>query len=189
MTVAFTFLTVSLFAWYAIRPTLSTILYLKREIADKVEVNQKMEEKISALIEAQGVLSQIEPNLPYLSEALPQQADVVTLFGQLATLAQISQASISSVRTSDVPLGSIASPSATRNTGNPSQLPLSVTVTGTYDKLQLFLDGMIDMRRIVSIDSIGFSPDKTSGSLLDNSVLQLLIKARSFYIPESNNGQ
>jgi len=184
-TVAFTFLTVSLFAWYAIRPTLQTILYLRREIADKLEVNQKMEDKITALIEAQSALSQIESNLPVLEEALPSGPDVVTLLGQLASLAQISEASLSSARTSDVPVdGEAATTSAVQKPGEPHELSLTITVIGTYETLQSFLNGMINMRRIVAVDSISFTPDTTSAALLGNSTLQLAIRVRSFYMPE-----
>lgn len=184
MTVAFTFLTISLFAWYAIRPTLQTILYLRREIGDKQEINQKMEEKITALIEAQGTLSQIEPNLPLIAEALPEQPDVVGLLGQLASLAEISEASISSARTSDIPLTGEASRSAAQKPTDPAELSLTITITGTYEKLLSFLGGMIDMRRIIAVDSLNFSPDIASSGPAGNSSLQLVMKVRSFYMPE-----
>ena len=44
--IIFSFLAVSLFGWYAIRPTVQTIVTLKREIADKTVLNKQMEDKI-----------------------------------------------------------------------------------------------------------------------------------------------
>lgn len=181
-TIAFTFLAVSLFAWYAIRPTLQTILYLRREIADKTQVNQKMEEKIASLIEAQSNLSQVEPNLPLLSQAIPQTPDAVSLLNQLHSLAEVSGASLSAARVSDVSVtGEEASGSG--------EISLSVTTIGAFDQLQAFLDGMIDMRRIVTIDSINFTPNTGGNGQGGTGPLQLVIKLRSYYRPEGVYGQ
>jgi len=68
-TIIFSFLAISLFGWYAIRPTMQTIFELKREIADKTDLNQKMEEKISALIEAQAVYQDIETKIPVVTKS------------------------------------------------------------------------------------------------------------------------
>ena len=53
-TIVFSFLAVSLFGWYAIMPTIQTILFLQREIKDKTQLSTQMEDKIAALIEAQS---------------------------------------------------------------------------------------------------------------------------------------
>src|SRR5689334_1508190 len=59
----FSFLAIALFALYAIRPTAQTIIYLRREIADKTVVNKQMEDKITALIEAQNTYESIQDRL------------------------------------------------------------------------------------------------------------------------------
>src|SRR5437762_11759734 len=69
--IIFSFLVVSLFGWYAIRPTMQTIFTLKREIADNTEINIQMENKISALIEAQAGYQEVEPKIPIVNQALP----------------------------------------------------------------------------------------------------------------------
>lgn len=181
-TVAFTFLAVSLFAWYAIRPTLQTILYLRREISDKTEVNQKMEEKIASLIVGQNNMSQVEPNLPLLSQAIPQTPDAVSLLGQLHSLAGVSGASLSAARVSDVSVtGEEASGSG--------EISLTVTLAGAFEQLQAFLGGMIDMRRIVTIDSINFTPNTGGSGQEGTGPLQLVIKLRSYYQTEEVYGQ
>lgn len=175
-TVAFTFLAVSLFAWYAIRPTLQTILYLRREIADKTEVNQQMEEKIASLIEGQSNFTQVEPNLPLLSQAIPQTPDAVSLLSQLHSLAAEAGASLSAARVSNVSVtGEEASGSG--------EISLTVTLAGAFDELQAFLSGMIDMRRIITIDSINFTPS-TGGGQGNTGPLQLVIKLKSYYQTE-----
>lgn len=177
-TVAFTFLAISLFAWYAIRPTLQTILYLKREIGDKSEVNQKMEEKIASLIEGQSNLAQVEPGLSLLSEAIPQTPDAISLLNQLHSLAAEAGASISSARVSDV---SVTGEEASRT----GEISLTVTLAGAFEQLLAFVNGMIDMRRIVTIDSLNFTPNAGgSGQESTTKPLQLIIKLRSYYQKE-----
>ena len=86
-TIVFSFLVVSLFGWYAIRPTIQTIIYLQREIRDKTELSKKMEDKISALIEAQAYYQEIEPLLPVIDQALPSKPDAIPVLIQLRNLA------------------------------------------------------------------------------------------------------
>src|SRR3989338_2007521 len=86
-TAIFSFLAVSLFGWYAIRPTLQTILYLRREIIDKTDISKKMEEKISNLIGAQATYQSVENQLPLLHAALPTNPQAVSLVQQIKKLA------------------------------------------------------------------------------------------------------
>lgn len=187
MTVAFTFLAISLFGWYAIKPTLQTILFLRKEIADKTEVNQKMEEKIAALIDAQESFAQAEPLLPLIAGALPPTPDAVNLIGQLRNLADSSQASLSTMLISDVSVtGDSATASAQKSSGGgkTEEISLSLTATGPFPALQSFLSGIIDMRRIVTVDSVTISPNVTRAQQeVSTSPLQLVAKLRSYYLP------
>lgn len=191
MIVAFTFLTISLFGWYAVRPTLQTILYLRREIKDKTEVNKKMDDKIRALIEAQATYSDIEQSIPLVAQALPPDPDAMSLLSQLRNLALISAASISSLRVSEIPAsGQTASPSGQKRTASsgPIEFSLTITLTGVYEQLISFLSGMIDMRRIVAVDAVAISPDINQRNE-KSGPLQLVLKVRSYFLPEGSHGK
>ena len=103
-TAVFSFLAISLFVLYAIRPTAQTIIFLRREISDKTALNQKMEDKITALIEAQTNYESIQDKVPLVDEALPQNPDAIILARQLRNLANISGASISAMNMSSLPI-------------------------------------------------------------------------------------
>lgn len=200
-TVIFSFLAISLFGWYAIRPTIQTILYLKRELKDKTKVNQQMEEKISALIEAQASYQNIETDLPLLTQALPNNPNIILLVSALRTLANESEASLSGIQAADIPILAGETPVSTQSaaaTENPDQpvkpavpsgknktveIPVSVTLSGPYFSITSFLDGLVNLRRIVSIESIGFSSgtqDKTQ-SLAGSKSMQINLKLKTFY--------
>ena len=183
----FSFLAVSLFGWYAIRPTVQTILYLRREIKDNEVVNQKLEEKISALVEAQANYQNVEPQLPVVNQTLPQNPNVIALIVQLRNLAIISGASLSGVQVPTVPiLGQDATSSAltTVKQAKLTDFPLSVTVSGLFPNIQSYLQGLISMRRIIAIDSFSVSKSKELSGTTGSNMLQLTLKLKGYYFSQ-----
>ena len=188
--VIFSFLTVSLFGLYAIRPTAQTILYLKREIRDKTEVSKKMDDKISALIEAQASYEEVTQLLPLIDQALPTSPDAISLIVQFRNLASVSGAELSSIQLASVPLlGSDATASATKNTNTPTQkkFDFSISIKGPYQALNTFLTGLREMRRIVSIDEFTVEPIQSTNigsesAQLTSRLLQLTLKVTSYYM-------
>lgn len=180
-TAVFSFLAISLFAWYAIRPTAQTIIYLRREILDKTALNEQMENKITALIEAQEKYESIENRLPVLRQALPGNPDAIILARQLRNLAASSGASISAIQIPSLPiLGQEATPGAKLAPPKPLEnFPVSVTLTGQYPALKGFMDGLITMRRITSVDSIAFKMSTSKEAFVND--LQLSLKLTSYY--------
>lgn len=180
-TAVFSFLAMALFAWYAIRPTAQTIIYLKREIADKTFLNEQMENKITALIEAQTMYETIADRLPVLDHALPKDPNAVNLARQLRNLASNSGATISALQIPSLPiLGNEATPGA--HLAPPKELeeiPLSLTVTGDYTSVKSFLDGLLMLRRITTLSSVTVR----LGSTLDrgSNDLQMIVKLISYY--------
>ncbi len=183
-TAVFSFLAISLFAWYAIRPTAQTIIHLRREIADKTALNEQMENKITALIEAQATFQEIEDRLPVIRQALPNNPDAIILARQLSNLAAYSGASISAIQIPSLPvLGREATPGAKLAQTKPLEdFPVSVILTGPYASLKSFMDGLLKMRRIASVDTISLKLGLSKLVLLDE--LQLSLKLTSYYSTE-----
>lgn len=200
-TVIFSFLAVSLFGWYAIRPTIQTILYLRREIKDKTKVNQQMEEKIAALIEAQATYQTVEIDLPLLTHALPNNPNIILLVSSLRTLAGESQASLSGVQVADIPILATETPVSTESAevsdeleqppkptvvagkNKTIEIPISVTLSGTYPTVKSFLEGLLNFRRIVSIESVSFASgtNETKKSAPNTGSMQITLKLKTFY--------
>lgn len=180
-TAVFSFLAISLFVWYAIRPTAQTIIYLRRQIADKIVLNEQMENKITALIEAQATYESIAERLTVIKQALPENPDAIIVARQLRNLADISNATISAIQIPSLPiLGQEASPGAKLAAAKPlEQFPISVVLIGTYPSLKSFLDGLLTMRRIVSIDAIAIK--QTLSRQTFSQDLQLSVRLMSYY--------
>lgn len=181
-TTILSFLVVSLFLWYAIRPTMQTIFSLRREIADNIAVSKQMEEKISALVQAQATYQSITTKLPLLSQALPKDPNPVPLLLSLNNLAEITQATISSIQ---LPRTELVSPQATLS-GEEQDRPLAsffitLTVDGTFEQVTSFLNGVIELRRIVSVESISLSPIITE--IQEAPLVRLVTKIQAHYLP------
>ena len=182
-TVIFIFLVVALFGWYAVKPTVQTILYLRKEIIDKKSVNKKMDEKIEALIKAQALIDSIGTRITFIDDAMPIDPNAIDVVRQLRDIATSADASISAIQVSSVPVLQSATASASK-AYSIKQVDVSVTMSidGTYDKLSTFLKSLIAMRRIITIESITFTPNKTQVALASVSPpIQLVLKMSTYY--------
>ncbi len=186
------FLTVSLFGWYAIRPTMQTIFTLKRQIRDRTDVDKKMEDKISALIEAQAAFDAMQGNLPLLAQALPAGSDPVRAFSQLAGLAKDTNVTLSGLTISQVPLENEPAPSTNKLPvpAKTADFTLTVSASGSYADVKNFITGVIDLRRIMQITGMTFSAKKETISAATASAtpaptgvsVQVELKLKVFYL-------
>jgi len=181
-TVIFFFLTVALFGWFAIKPTIQTILYLQREIVDKKAVNTQMDDKINALIEAQAILENIQPQLEVISYTIPTNPQAVDIARQLINLAEVSQASLSAIQIASVPI-LIATPSAAIPSSivKHTAIPITLSIDGSYNTLASFMSGLLAMQRIITIDSLSFSPSKSGLPQARTNEIRLQLKLTGYY--------
>lgn len=189
-TIIFSFLAISLFGWYAIRPTMQTIFELKREIADKTDIDRKMEDKISALIEAQAIYEELQPSIPIINAALPAVPDPIRAIVQLKRLAEESQITFLNMSVPTLPLDTTSSASAGLKTTTPniSEYLISLTLAGPYPNIREFLTGVLDMRRQMQIESVALATRReasqvASGSALPTSTqVTVDLKLKLFYL-------
>jgi len=182
-TVIFFFLVVALFGWYAIRPTIQTILYLRREIIDKKEINEKMDTKINALIQAQALLENVQTKLPLAADAIPQNPEAIDVVRVIRDLASQAGASISAIQVSAVPVIVESSASASSKAFAVKNVEFSITasIEGTYQTLSSFFTNLISMRRVFVIDSLTFSTNKSSQTVVASPLIQLNMKVLTYY--------
>lgn len=175
----FSFLAVSLFAWFAVRPTAQTIIYLRREVADKTIVNQKMEEKITALIEAQATYETIQNRLYLLENALPRNPDGAILGRQMRNLISVAEATISAIQVGQLPLSNEATPgSQLQANKNVTAFPVTSIVGGSYGSIRNTLINIIGLRRITTIQSLSL---RSNGAITGDTMLEAVLRLQSYY--------
>jgi hypothetical protein len=186
--IIFSFLAISLFGWYAIKPTIQTILILQKEIEEKKVVSQKMESKIEDLIKARIALDTVTPQLYLIDDAIPKNADALDLTLQIRNLINSSEATISSISISSVPISPNEANNKTHteitNKPNSSQFQITALIGGNYTSLENVLKNINTMRRLISIDSLQIRDAKGNEVVTQNSTssqLMLSLQIKSYY--------
>jgi Tfp pilus assembly protein PilO len=179
------FLVISLFLWYAIRPTLQTILALRREIRDNLQVNAQMEKKISDLVEAQSKYQMASPKLPLMAQALPKNPDAIALLMSLGTIASQSNASVSGIEISTIPIDATNATKSGTPQENVYESPVSISIDGEYENLKQFLDKILNMRRIVTIDSYSINQINNDAMPEQDEALRLTMIVNVQYYPDA----
>lgn len=184
-TVIFFFLVLSVFGWYAIRPTIQTILYLQREIKDKTEVDKKMDEKIYALIEANTAYENNQQLFPVLNEAIPTSPDALDIARQMNVLAQEKGVLLSRLQMGDIPLASSSAILRKKSDKPYSEIQITCQLEGPYASIISYLKELVAIRRIITIQSMTFAPLKrteyTSTESAKIASIQVNIQLKAYY--------
>ncbi len=169
-TIIFSFLAISLFGWFAIRPTIQTILLLQREIQDKQHVNIQMEEKIADLIEARTQLDLIVNKLYLISDAIPQTTQPIDLSLQLRNMISSNQTDMQTLSIGKVPIAENDGNTKLENALKSTEFTINTSLINGYPQLENILIGLNNMRRLVTVRSMNFSQETDSGSNSESSM-------------------
>ncbi len=171
-------LTVAFFLFFAIRPTLTTIAALTKEIKDKKSITEKLDDKIKALNAAQVEQQKIAKDLLLVEVALPDNPHLSLLAPQLEALARENGASLRSIQFSEAMLKGQEEEKDPQADKEDQGLGFNLVVVGDYQNLRSFLDSLIDLRRTISVEGFAFSSEKETG-------LVLTLKAKAHYLTQS----
>lgn len=161
----YTFLILSIFTsafflFFAVRPTINTIINLRKQISDSTEVDRKLTEKINSLSQIQAQYEIIKPDLPLLVQVLPARADVAGLIQQMEKASSDNQLALSAVQFSDVSLTGEGK-NKTNNIGAVS-VSFQVTEAGDYARILNFLESIKKLPRLISLENVNIDAGTSS---------------------------
>ena len=163
--VVFSLIAMSFFGVFAISPTLSTIAQLRKQIDDSQFVERQLDQKIQNIQILQNLYTQLQPDLPYVTNALPTAPTIPLLIAQINKLAQQNDVQVSSLQTQAVELTKI------QNAQTPfNAYTVTFALSGDYTHLTDFLKQYAQFERIVGIDSLALSPDQTKANALNLNI-------------------
>ena len=148
---ALTFFTISFFALFAIKPTVTTIVGLIKEIQTKKEIDQKLQAKINSLREAQTNYSLVKDRLDLVDQALPQELDLISLLYQIEILAQKNNTAIESLNFE--PSYLLGEKSKDIKDTQSSATSFSLALGGDFESLNNFLASFESLRRVIGLES------------------------------------
>lgn len=158
--------TISIFAFFAIRPTLLTISSLIKEIEAKKEIVEKMDLKIEKLIEAQSNYDQYRNQILTLNnQALPSSSKPDDFVRQVEGVSLLANANVTNVTLQDaVVLGTTSSLAKRAGLNrqekklpeNAQAMRFTTQVASDYPTLFTFVNAITTLRRPVRIESVNF---------------------------------
>ena len=157
----FTFSALSFFGIFAINPTLSTIITLKKQLADTTFVEEQLVTKINNLSSLQTKYNLLETDLPVLMDAIPETAAGPTLMGQIASLAQNAGLHVRLLQIAEVQL---TAPKLPPTDGQ--SFVFTLEATGAYEDMARFITAVSRFNRIVTLESVSIVKDPKQNTLV-----------------------
>lgn len=175
-----TVLAVSFFSFFALKPTITTILSLVRETKEKRDIDQKLQTKINAIRVAETNLSAAGNAIKLLDDSLPAEPRLSQIIYHLEFLAQEENLTILSLGFEPVAIlgtNKDARNRVKKGVNEPTEVNFSLTAVGNFENLSRFLDKIENLRRIVMIDTFNLNSNQTEmGQLINFS-----LNGRFFY--------
>ncbi|MCL4339069.1 type 4a pilus biogenesis protein PilO [Patescibacteria group bacterium] len=173
LTLTLTFISLSIFGLFAIRPTLITAISLYKDVGDLQALNIQYENKIGSLIRAQSSYEQIRDDLPLIDAAIPTNTDFSKLARSIENFANKENLIINQMQIDNVSISHLPS------TGRLSNYGFNMIATGDFNSITNFLTHLINWRRIVNISSLELSHEGGTQS----ANLRMQIRAITYYEP------
>lgn len=151
--IVLTLCALSFFGFFAIKPTVSTILKLRKELSDNLFVFHQLEVKIKNLTELRKLYFNLQQDLPTIKNTITAQPDVHLLFAQIQSIAQTSNIAIKKLQNFEVEVLKNE-----KGTGkNYYSYSFSIVGTGSFEDISNFISTLTNMERIVNIDTFSIN--------------------------------
>ncbi len=166
-TLILTFGAMTLFGIFAINPTITTVIELRKKLDDAKFVNQKLAQKIANLTTLEEKYSNLDDDLTVIENAIPRQPEVPLLFGQIQAIAKKSGVTIASLQSLQVE-------QATQKKPPPKDASFTFVteIQGNYQQISSFLNFLSDFERSIILDSVSITRSK-------DQVNQLVLSIRA----------
>lgn len=169
----FSLLTSAFFIYFAIRPTISTIVTLQKTLDQQKQTLAEVKKKTGDLTIArknyQGLSQEIVSNLKNL---IPNTQNPTFIIDNVTYLSRQNEATISGVQFQPMILQ--PPPSKLTTLGTVSEIDFTVVYQGEYDDLITILDQLNQASRLIKVQSVSLNQT-------ENTPLTMSINAKAYY--------
>ena len=170
----FTLIIIVVFIFFAIKPTIETILVLQKKLVESTEVLEKISKKASDLSAAKQNYDNLDANIKNkILETIPDSVSFKSIAQTLEQTAKLHEASISALQLEPIVIN-VKNEQASTNLL--SETSFTFNVTGNYAALTAILQDLRSSSRLISIDSLSLS------KLSEGSDLIMSIKGKGYYL-------
>ncbi len=171
----FTILIVIFFIFYAIKPTIETILVLQKNLADSTILLEKVNQKAKNLADAKQNYDKFNANTILKNKLLDYLPDTVTLRSLTSTLEQTTKqhnASVSAIQIQPLEIETAVS----TGSGTLSEIQFTFNTQGEYPNLIAILEDLKKSSRLITVDTLSLSKANEGTSLV------MTLSGRAYYI-------
>lgn len=170
----FSLITIAIFSFYAIRPTVTTILSLQKSIEEQNQVLNTLKEKVNNLVQGKQNYENIpEPVKEKLETLIPDNPALPQLINSLSFAANSVEASISGLQFQPVTLEETKN--QVSKTAETKQVDFTFNIQGDFPKLMQVLTTIRKLDRLITISSINYAQPQ-DGALL------MTITGKAYYL-------
>lgn len=149
----FTLFTITIFIFYAIKPTIETILVLQKKLENSTKVLEKVNQKSKDLSLAKQNYEQLDQTIKDKIETLiPDTVTLKSIIQSLEQTAITHQASISALQ-----IQPLTVETKSDKLGTLTEIGFTLNTEGEYQNLILLLQELRSSPRLISIDSVSVS--------------------------------
>lgn len=169
----FALLTMSILTFFAIKPTVETIIVLQKQLTEQKQILDKITEKSSSLSLGKKNYDNLDADAKLkISSFIPDSVSLNTIIKNLEDTAKIYDASVSALQIQPLTI-----PAKTEeHIGTISEMLFIFNAQGDYPKLISLLQKLMTSSRLISIDSVSISTTSEGGSLL------MSLSGKAFYL-------
>lgn len=171
-TTIFTFFIITFFIFYAIKPTVETILVLQKKLADSTAVLEKVNQKTKDLSQGKANFENLNPSLKSkIENLLPNTVNLKSVIQTLEQSAKLHQASVSALQIQPLVIDN----KTDNKPDTLTQVEFTFNVEGEYKNLISILQDLKSSARLISIDNLSLA----SGS--EGSGLIMSVSGKAYY--------
>lgn len=171
--IIFTFLTMTIFILFAIKPTIETILILQKKLADAEQIVNKVNHKAVSLSQGRENYQNLDEVIKNkIQSAIPDSVDLKSVIQTLEQSAKTNEASISALQIQPLTLQTKAS----NVLGSLTEVSFTFNVEGPYKNLIGLLQDLKVSSRLISIERLIIS------RVAEERVLIMSISGKAYYI-------
>jgi Tfp pilus assembly protein PilO len=163
------------FVSFAIRPTLSTIASLKKQIKDEQQVLTLLEQKVQALKTAEETYYQSQSHFDSLDRAIPTNPEVSRLATQITYLANLHNVLVESIGVDQFNLVD-NKPVDKKTPAEKITVEFTLSFEGGWNDTKTFLEDLERIDRIVTISTVN--------QTVSENIISTTINGQVYYFPK-----
>ena len=175
----------SIFVVFALRPTILSIVNLKKTISESKKVLQQLETKVNFLQKASNQLETLRPVIPNINNSIPNNgamySPITLAIDELAYQVGVIVESESLGPT--LLYSRILSPFTPNKNQKVVELSFNLRVSGGYSEVADFLNLMMKMERIVLVDNVTIA--KQAGAKNSTASVTMNVSGLAFYLADA----